>query len=512
MTVQDYLRVLRRHWALVALALALGIIVSGVVIYLTTPQYQAQARMFVSTQSGQTNADLVQGGNFTQQRVQSYADVATSPRVLEPVIDELNLEDSASQLAKRVRAQAPAETVIITLSATDPDPEQAATIANAVSASLISTIADLERTGADGQSPVKASVVQQAVAPGSPVTPNIPRNLGLGAVLGLLLGLGAALLREALDTRVRTEEDIRALTDATVLGIVPFDKEAEETPLVAHADPHGLRSEALRSVRTNLQFVDATTHPKSIVITSSLPGEGKSSTAVNLAITMAEAGTQVCVVEADLRRPKAVGYLGLEGGAGLTTVLIGEAELDDVLQPWGGELAAGRLSVLATGPLPPNPSELLGSQRMQDLIAQLESEFDMVVFDAPPLLPVTDASVLARHCGGVILMVGSGRVDSKAVVASLENLAKVDARLLGVVVNRVPIRKHGGYYYQYQGYAYTSDAAKQSGERSGKGKRSSAQQSVPAPPAPFAATGPVVTVASPEGVVPEPRGPFRSKV
>ncbi len=477
MTVRDYIRLLRRHWIVVLCAFALGLAASGVGSYLMKPQFQAQARLFVSTQAGQTNADLMQGGSFTQQRVQSYADVATSPQVLQPVIDELHLKETSGQLARRVTAQAPTDTVIITLSVTDPKARQAATVADAVAKSLVQAIGQLERP-ATGPSPVKATIIEHASTPRAPVSPNIPLNLALGTVLGLLIGIGIGLLRETLDTRIRTEEDLKGVTEATHLGGVPFDKDATDQPIVANTNPHGLRAEALRQVRTNLQFVDATNHPTSILVTSSLPGEGKSSTSVNLAITMAEAGARVCLIEADLRRPKAVSYLGLEGGVGLTTALIGEATLDDVLQPWGGETGTGSLTVLASGVLPPNPSELLGSDAMHALLTKLEADFDAVIIDAPPLLPVTDASVLAQRCDGVIVIVGSGRVDTKGLALSLDNLEKVDARVLGVVLNRMPLSNNGGYNNYRYSYSYSSQspAGKTPRGKSLRGRKSSKPQ------------------------------------
>lgn len=479
MSVRELVRLLRRHWWLLLLGLLLGGCAAFAVTVVMTPLYQAETRLFVSTQSAQSNADLLQGGNFTQQRMQSYADVASSPRVLDPVIRQLGLKESASGLAKRVTADAPADTVMLVISASDTSAARAAAIADATASSLASTIEALEAP-ASGGSPVRATIVQPAVAPSAPITPNVPRNIALGLILGGLVGLGIALLRHTLDTRVRTAEDLKSITAATLLGAVPFDKSAVDQVILSQEDPHSLRAEALRKVRTNLQFVDIATHPKSIVVTSCLPGEGKSSTSANLSITMAEAGLNVCLIEGDLRRPKVIDYLGLEGGAGLTTVLIGDADLDDVLQPWGG-VSVGAVDVLATGPLPPNPSELLGSKLMRNLLEELESRYDMVLIDAPPLLPVTDAAVLSTAADGVILIVGSGKVDSKGLMRGLESLETVDAKLLGMVMNRVSVSKRSSYYgygYSYEGYGANSAEEEFLSRRSG-GTRTSSRGELP---------------------------------
>ncbi len=216
------------------------------------------------------------------------------------------------------------------------------------------------------------------------------------------------------------------------------------------SDPHGPRAEAFRSLRTNLQFVDVANHPRSIVFTSSLPGEGKTTTAANLAISMAAAGARVCAIEGDLRRPRLLRYMGLEGSVGLTNVLIGQAELADVLQPFGDT----SLQVLGAGQIPPNPSELLGSETMASLISTLEKMFDYVIIDAPPVLPVTDATVLSTLTGGTVVVAGCGVVNKEQLTRSLEALRGVKGDVMGIVVNRNPTHgAHAESYYYREGYA-----------------------------------------------------------
>jgi capsular exopolysaccharide synthesis family protein len=269
---------------------------------------------------------------------------------------------------------------------------------------------------------------------------------------------------------VRDEADVKRITDAAVLGGIVFDPEAGRRPLIVQADPQGARAEAFRQLRTNLQFVDVANHPRSIVLTSSIPGEGKSTTTANLAITLAAAGARIALIEADLRRPKVSEYMGLEGGVGLTTVLIGQAVLEDVLQPWGD----GRLHVLPSGQVPPNPSELLGSQAMDDLLRKLEADFDMVLIDAPPLLPVTDAAVLSRLAGGAVVLIGSGRTNRDQLARSFDNLRAVDARVLGVILNLLPSRGPGGYAY-YGAYTQTVPTPAKSGPSRNRQARRAAQ-------------------------------------
>jgi len=251
------------------------------------------------------------------------------------------------------------------------------------------------------------------------------------------------LVRDLLDTSIRSEEDARALTEVPILGGITYDKEAANLPMVVIDNPHHTHSEAFRTLRTNLQFVNAGDSPRSIVMTSSLPEEGKTTTTAHLALTLSATGKKVCVIEGDLRRPRLMEYLGLEGAVGLTNVLIGEAELDDMLQPYGDT----NLTLLGSGPIPPNPAELLGSERMKTLLADLVSRFDTVIIDAPPLLPVTDAAVLAGVTDGAIVVVGAGVIKKEHLSNTLARLEQAQGKALGLILNRLPAKGAGSYYY-----------------------------------------------------------------
>jgi capsular exopolysaccharide synthesis family protein len=287
--------------------------------------------------------------------------------------------------------------------------------------------------------------------PTSPISPKPARNIALGLVLGLVLGLGVALLRDTFDTSIKSERDVKDAVDETVIGGITFDPEGPKHPLIVQSDPHGPRAESFRSLRTNLQFVDAANHPRSLVFTSSLPGEGKTTTTANLAISMAAAGARVCIIEGDLRRPQLLRYMGMEGSVGLTNVLIRQADLIDVLQPFGDT----GVQVLGAGQIPPNPSELLGSETMARTIRQLEEMFDYVIIDAPPVLPVTDATVLSTITGGVVMVAGCGVVNKEQLGRALASIKAVNGNVLGIVVNRIPTRgAHATETYYYgEGYA-----------------------------------------------------------
>lgn len=441
---------------IVSLALA-GLSAGAVVTFIMKPTYTSETQLFVAIQNTGSVEELQTGNSFTQARVQSYVKVVTTPAVLRPVIEDLGLETTPGELAERITAESGLDTVLITISAKAGTAEQAANIAQAVSGSLVETVENLESSSPSDRSPVRLSIVTPATPPNEASAPNTMLNLAFGLLLGLAGGLSVSVLRAKLDTTVRGEADLRSITDAPFLGGLTFDDDARKKPLVTQIPAQSPRAEAFRHLRTNMQFANIGGASSATVVTSSLPGEGKSTTAINLSISLAQAGQTVALVDADLRRPMVSGYLGLEGNAGLTTTLIGRAEVNDLLQPWGSE----ELYVLAAGQIPPNPSELLGSEAMLQLIRGLEATFDAVIIDAPPLLPVTDAAVLSQNVGGVILVAGSGEVKTADVEKSLTTLEMVDANLLGIVLNKLPAK--GPDAYRYSAYSYQSDMAVETG-------------------------------------------------
>jgi succinoglycan biosynthesis transport protein ExoP len=333
----------------------------------------------------------------------------------------------------------------------------AAELANTTAESLTGVVSKIETSEDGASSPVRLTRVQEANVPNQPGSPNVPLNLTLGTLIGLALGVAFAVLQTTLDTRIRNERDVESVSDLPLRGGIAFDPKAKQRPLIVQADPKSPRAESFRSLRTNLQFLDVSDQPRSYVITSSIQSEGKSTTAANLAIALADAGHRVIIIDADLRRPKLASYFDLEGAVGLSDVLIRRATLEDTMQPWG----RGALTVLPAGAIPPNPSELLGSSVMQKLITGLEKQFDYVLIDAPPLLPVTDGALLARHTGGALVVVAAGRTHKNQLKGALESLVHVNASVSGLVMTMVPTKGPDAYGYSRYGYGagygYTED-------------------------------------------------------
>ncbi len=451
MELQDYLRIFRRSWVLILVITLLTTVAAAGWTLTRTPEYQSKSRLFVSVRTGDASVgEMAQGTNFARQAVTSYVDVVNTSIVMDAVAEELGNGMTAGQISSRVSASSPTNSVLIDISATNSDPELAAEIANTTSSVFVDVITNqLEKPSEGSPARVQIDIVQPAAVPAAPISPNVPRNLTLGVLLGLMLGLGVAVLRSVLDVRVNGKQDVAHMTQIPILGGIIRDPKAAERPLLVQDDPRGPRAEAFRQLRTNLQFLKVEGNPHSFVITSAGAAEGKSTSAANLAIALAETGASVCLVDGDLRKPRVAELFGIEGGVGLTDVIIGRVTLDVALQAWG---TTGQLYVLPSGHRPPNPSELLGSSEMEAILATLEDSFDYVIVDAPPVLVVTDAAVVSKGVGGVLMVVAAGKTKKPELQSALNTLSTIDARVLGIVLTMVP--EKGPDSYGYATYTY----------------------------------------------------------
>jgi len=461
MELRDYLRILRRRWLLILACLTIVIGIAAGLTARATPQYKSTAQLFISTSTSTNTNDVYTGSLASTQRVASYADLADGRALAERVIDRTGISLTVDQLAAKVEAQAVPETVLLNISVTDPSPRTAKALTDVYSEELSELVAELETPPGSSVPLLKATVLYGANLPTVPASPQPVRNIGLAVVLGLLLGLGLAVLREVLDTTVKTASDVSDAAGTSVMAAIAYDPDTRVHPLVSDLGSHSPRVEAFRVLRTNLQYVDIDSSSKAFVVTSSVPGEGKSTTAVNTAITMAQTGQNVLLIDGDLRRPQVASMLGLESQVGVTTVLLGKVDAADAIQ-----VHASGLHVLTSGTIPPNPSELLQSHAMRELLAQLRGKYDNIVFDAPPLLPVTDAALLASQTDGALLVVRHSKTTRDQLHGAHERLEGVGAHPLGVVFNMVPKRRGGAYGYGYgYGYGYAPETTKRKRRR-----------------------------------------------
>ena len=453
MELRDYLRGLRRHWLAIVLMTLIGIGAGYGWTLLQTPVYTAGASGYVvSTQTEDVGISTL-GDSLARSKVQSYLDIAGWRSVAEGAIDELELETTPEELVTHVTVTNPADTVIMKISAEASTPESARDLAEAWIEAMIVEIDEIEGNGSEGSAPVTVIPGDSASLPTTPSFPDVQTAMLVGGILGFGFGVAFALIRTVSDRRIRTADDAESKTGVAVVGTIPMVPGLDgENRLVDPSAPSGGKggtfavTEALRALRTNLQFMDVDHPPKTIVVTSPLPGDGKSTIACNLALTLAAGGTTVVLVDGDLRRSMVAKTMGLPGGAGLSDVLAGRAALAEVLQRTP---KSNNLLVLAAGSVPPNPSEVLGSERMHVLIADL-TKHATVIIDAPPLLPVTDGAVLTHQADGALIVVTLGKTTHDLLDKALDTLHKARGRALGIVLNKAPLRGVDASPYSYE--------------------------------------------------------------
>jgi tyrosine-protein kinase Etk/Wzc len=287
-------------------------------------------------------------------------------------------------------------------------------------------------------------IVEEATLPEKPIRPKKLQNMLVAIVVGLMAGVGAAMFLEYLDDSIQTTEDAEEAVQLTTLGIIPWLRAKDAAQLITLHDPRSPASESYRTLRTNIKFLSADNALRTLTVTSAGPEEGKSTTIANLGVSFAQAGKKVLIVDTDMRKPTQHTIFELSNAEGLSSILAGDHSFTQAVKATPQE----GLHVLTCGPLPPNPAELLDSQRMTNLIEEMKNLYDLVLFDAPPIIAVTDASILASRLDGLILLLGVNKVTRKAARHALQLLGRAKVKVHGMVVRGVR-PDNDGYYYSY---------------------------------------------------------------
>jgi capsular exopolysaccharide synthesis family protein len=441
------LRLLCRNWLLILITLIIGVTSAVFITAYTPPKYAATITMM-------TKSEIIRMGNdkkgkprlypppISLQQVKSYANLLPSRRVVGQIVDT---EEEIGALQQKITARAMPDTMLLQATITDGDPVRAARLADSLGASFTKTVEEMERPTPSSPYRVAVLVVDKPGVPNEPISPRPLVNVALGALIALFGSIGSIFLRDRLDTTIKTSEMLQQLSQSYTLGIISYEKDAQHHPLLAHDTGSSLRSREYRSLRANMEFISIDRQPKSLVISSCLPREGKTSTSSNLAIALAQAGRRVILIDGDLRHPRIPDYFGIDGTVGLTDVLTGKAQLCDAIQQWGDL----ELYVLPSGQIPPYPNELLGSRGMGHVLKELVKSYDMVIIDAPPLLNVTDAATLAAACDGAMLVVRYGKTRQEHVIRAKQLLSSVNACMVGTVLNAAPAKANfHGYRYE----------------------------------------------------------------
>jgi capsular exopolysaccharide synthesis family protein len=435
-TPREYIEIVRERWRSIVAGLVLGLVVGGGITYLVPPEYSTSVTVLVAEQTDNTDGTS-DSGEISSQRLGTYVELLGSKRVASGVISDLRLSATSEELADRISVSTTPDSLLLSATVTDGSPDQVIRIANAVADQFIKNVAEIEQPSDPTRPPaVVAKMFEEAQPPAQQVAPRPVLYLAVGAVVGLLVGIAAALLGQALDFRVKTRRQLEEIFGVPVLGIIGRDSKIPSSPLVMYGAPHTPLAEAFRQLRTNVQFLDVDREHKVILVTSATAGEGRSTTVCNLGLALSEAGTRVLILDADLRDPSIARILSIDGVIGLSDVLVNRIPVERALQPVGPTL-----DVLPSVLMPPNPSELLGSIRMVELLARLRAKYDVILVDTAPLVSVTDAAVLAPRCDGVLVVVRHGLTVVQDVQAAKDALSAVSARILGSVMTMVP---HGG--------------------------------------------------------------------
>jgi len=476
MDLRRYGRIFRRQWRLIALSVALCAVAAAAIATAKPSRFAARSQMFVSATKAPTLGDAYEGGLFIQQRVASYTQILSSAALVKRVIDQLRLPDSVQQLQGEITATVPTGTVLINVTVNDRSRARARAIGEALDGQFASYVSRLETPQTDGQPSVKVSVVSPAGLQTGAVSPRKGLDVGLGVLIGLVLGVIGAVIMEALDDRIREEEDVALITEAPVLGRLVRELHLRPPARGRLAAPDSASGETFRRLRASLHTTIGN-EPRTFAITSAVPGEGKTFVAANLGVVLAQTGQRVVLVNADVHSRSLAHMLGATTTRGLTDVVARDGSLDVALHT-DFDLP---LELLDSGPPPGDPGEIFESGRFAELLHTLGRRGDAVIVDAPAVLEEPDAAVVAAAVSWVILVVGVGSTRKSELTRTVQALGMAGARLLGVLLNGAP-RTGDRRYARFGGS--TSHAATPAGATaadSGPARPPAEQPKSPAP-------------------------------
>ncbi|AFA72182.1 putative exopolysaccharide synthesis protein [Gordonia polyisoprenivorans VH2] len=441
--------VFRRGWWLVALISAVSCV--GALLFSLASEriYESSVSLYVTAAGDESAAAVYQGSLAAQQRAVSYAELVKSDVVVNDAIKRSGLNISTSEARARLESVAQPDTVLLKITAKSGVPGDAAALANGAANSMVNYVRVLEQPSEGSAALAKLTIVSPASVSDTPVSPNVSRNLGVAVLAGLLIGACVVVLRERFDSRFRSVSEIEQAVGSSVLGAIPSSDVVSSVGVLDFSSGGDSVCESFRHVRTNLEFANIDSEVRKILVSSPSASDGKSTTSSNLAAVLAENGSSVVLVDGDLRRPSIASRFPVNGDVGFTDFLRGDASLGSLIQASGVE----NLSILSAGKLPPNPAEVVSSQRAETCLAELGQMFDYVLVDSPPIMPVSDSVILSKFVDGVVLVVRSGVSKRVEVERTLRQLEIARVRVLGVVANDTARSDQVYGYAHYSGYS-----------------------------------------------------------
>jgi capsular exopolysaccharide synthesis family protein len=451
MELTRYLRVLRQHVLMIIVCPVAAALAAGAVSLGLPPVYEAHVSLYVRAAQPIQGTDPTVAGLTTDAVLRTYANWMTQRPILDQVNSDLGLGMRPEDLAKKIKVTPQTNTLLLDVAVQDTNPSRARDIANRLVSDFIATVKTTqENQSTTTPSTDKLIVTSPAVLPDRPVLPNKTLNVAVAFAAALLVAVGLAFLLDYLDQSIKSDDVLTERLGLAPIGHIAYEpvQNGKQSELVT-MDTHSSSSEAFKALRTSVLFATVDDKVKAVVVTSPELGEGKSRTAANLAVTLAQAGHKTLLIDADFRRPSQHRLFGKVRNVGLSNLILGDAAENEAIT---AVEAIPQLWLLPSGPTPPNPSELLGSERMRELMSKLWQQFGYVILDTPPLNAVTDASILASAAPATILIAEQGRTTWPALTHAKQTLDRVKANTIGVVLNKVRASA-GSYYYGYGNYA-----------------------------------------------------------
>ncbi len=438
--LREYFLIIRKRFWLIALVVIIATAATGVYSYFYLDKvYEASTKLIITKQA--ESGDLQYNDIILNQRlVKTYSEIAKSRTISDTVIRNLRLNISHGEFAGKIQVASLRDTEVIEIRVQDTNPNLAATIANELSIVFIDKIVNLMKIE-------NIQILDTAIVPNNHISPRPKLNIAIAMVLGFMVGLGLVIVVEFLDNTIKNSGDVEKHLNLPVMATIPEIKEkGYGVNLVTYRDPKSPISEAYRMLRTNLQFSDLDKKLKTIVVTSTSPSEGKSTTIANLAITLVSMGSKTLLIDCDFRKPRIHTVFNISNHVGMTNYLMGE-KLEDVIQRVRGL----NLDILACGPIPPNPSELLASTKMKYVLQELRTMYDVILIDTPPVGLVTDGAILSNIADGTLYVVSSGETQVDNAQKAKKQLDKVNSNIIGVLLNKVKMgkREYRSYYQYY---------------------------------------------------------------
>jgi tyrosine-protein kinase len=432
----DARRALRARWWLPVVGVVIGLLAAAVVLWRAVPVHASTTTLFVRATEVSDLPQAHAAELFAMQRLQSYVELLDSEQLARGVVEDLGRDETPADVSSRISVTAVPETVVLQVTVTDSTAARAQELAGAVAAEFTEQVDAIERPRGGVDTAVQVATIEPATSEPDPISPDPARDLALGGGLGLLLGVLLALLPARLRRSVRSADDVRACTGARPLAALVADPDPAWGSALPALDPGAPDAATLRRLRAHLLLGHGDAPPRVVVVTGVLEDDGRSALTAELALSLAQGGSRVVLVEADVRAAHLAGTLALPDEAGLTDVLAGTTDLDSALQPWGD----GTLRVLAAGSARPDPSAVAVASGTAGVLTALRDRADVVLVHAPPLSPVPDAVDLGAVADGFLLVTRFGDTPRERLAEAARTLADTPAGLLGVVLTRVPRR------------------------------------------------------------------------